>query len=63
MEGVKARRARRARSNRSSALTLRCTADERAEIEARARVAGLPLSEFIRVSARTVTIGSRVGVG
>ncbi len=59
MDGVTARRPRRPRVNRSSALTLRCTPEERAEIEARARVAGLPLSEFIRVSAQTVTISSR----
>lgn len=59
MEGVKARRARRSRVNRSSALTLRCTSEERAEIEARAQAAGLLLSEFVRVSARTVTIRAR----
>ena len=59
MKGVKVRQPRRPKVNRSSALTLRCTPDERAEIEARALASGLPLSEFIRVSAQTVTIRAR----
>ena len=53
------RKERKAREGRTALLRGRLTPTERAEIEARAEAAGLPLSEFVRVSAQTVTIRAR----
>jgi hypothetical protein len=54
------RQPRTLRENMSCLLKVRCTPTERAQVEARAKAAGLPLSEYVRVSALHATINSRV---
>jgi hypothetical protein len=48
------------RERRTSKVEIRLTPTEREEIEARAEAAGLSLSDYVRVAARSATIQSRL---